>query len=235
MLETNIVIVEDDKELANLIRDFLFLNEFQVEIFNTGYDAIKGILSCQPDLVILDVMLPDISGMDICRTIRPKYNGIILMFTALDDDMDHILGLELGADDYIIKPMQPRVLLTKIRTFLRPKNISTDSLNVQSDKIVNTGSLVINCANRTVMIENEKIELTSSDFELLLLLAGHIGEVVDRDTIIKKIRGFDYNGFDRSIDRRVCRLRKKIQKISDHDYIKTIHGKGYQLCVVDVE
>lgn len=230
-MSSKIVLVEDDPELASLVRDYLVKNGYQVDIVSNGADAVQQIPIEQPDLVILDIMLPRISGMDVCREVRPVYKGPILMLTALDDDIDQMLGLELGADDYIIKPVQPRLLLARIRTLLRRvPDIGRTPAAHTSNSIINTGTLTINTGNRSVSIEGKHIDLTSAEFELLLLLAQDIGHVVDRDTIIQELRGFDYDGLDRSIDRRISRLRKKLSIGTQHSVIKTIRGKGYQLC-----
>ncbi len=231
-MSINILLVEDDEELASLVRDYLIKNNFEVQVITNGIDAARQIPIDKPDLVILDIMLPGITGMDVCRQVRPFYTGPILMLTALDDDVDHMLGLELGADDYIVKPVQPRLLLTRIRTLLR--RISSSSLSSDISKIntvIQVGSLTINTGDRTVSVDDHLIELTSAEFELLLLLAQDIGHVVDRNTIVQELRGFEYDGMDRSIDRRISRLRKKLQSDNDYDIIKTIRGKGYQLCI----
>lgn len=225
-MKKEILLVEDDIELANLVRDYLTKNGFSVDMIHNGLDAITVIEQTQPDLVILDILLPDKNGNEVCREVRSFYKGAILMLTALDDDMDQMLGLELGADDYIIKPVQPRLLLTRIRTILRRMNQSESSNNT----IINAGELQIDPANRLVKVAEQKIELTSAEFELLLLLSQEIGQVVDRNSIVQELRGFEYDGFDRSIDRRISRLRKKLSANSKIELIKTIRGKGYQLC-----
>ncbi len=231
-MSINILLVEDDEELASLVRDYLIKNNFDVQVITDGIEAAKQIPIVKPDLVILDIMLPGITGMDVCREVRPFYTGPILMLTALDDDVDQMLGLELGADDYIVKPVQPRLLLTRIRTLLRRISSSTLSSDISKiNTVIQVGSLTINTGNRTVSVDNRLIELTSAEFELLLLLAQDIGHVVDRNTIVQELRGFEYDGMDRSIDRRISRLRKKLQNNNDHDIIKTIRGKGYQLCI----
>lgn len=222
-----VLLVEDDEELASLVHDYLVNNGYDVEIVTDGNAAVTHIAETPPDLVVLDVMLPGKTGMDVCREVRPSYQGPILMLTALDDDMDQMLGLELGADDYIIKPVQPRLLLTRIRTLLRRTGI----VEVSKDSpLIEAGALVIDESNRHVAVEGRTVDLTSTEFELLLLLAQEIGQVVDRNTIAQELRGFEYDGLDRSIDRRISRLRKKLSGNTDLELIKTVRGKGYQLC-----
>ena len=232
------MLVEDDHELASLISDFLIKYEFEVSIVGDGIEAVQRIINEQPALVILDVMLPGQTGMDVCRQVRLSYKGVILMQTALDDDIDQMMGLELGADDYVIKQVQPRLLLSRIRALLRRNNHDTNNLESNHStnsepkpEAIEIGRLAINIAHRTVSLDNKKIDLSTAEFELLYLLANTPGEVVSRDTIVQHIRGYDYDGLDRSVDRRISRLRKKLLDDPIHPHlIKTIRGKGYQLC-----
>ena len=232
------MLVEDDVELAGLITDYLVKSGFTVSSVGDGLIAIEAIKNQKPDLVVLDVMLPGCTGMDVCRDVRPYYSGPILMLTAVDDDIDQMLGLELGADDYVIKPVLPRLLLSRIRALLRRAN-SQSLLQSNAPRMVVAGPIEINTAARTVDVQGEKCELTSSEYELLLMLAQEVGSVVERNTIVNELRGFEYDGLDRSIDRRISRLRKKLQHLqhSNHgeEIIKTIRGKGYQLCVTDIK
>lgn len=223
-----IMLVEDDLELAELIKDFLQNYEFQIDIVSDGFHAVDEILSNQPDLVILDIMLPGQSGMEVCKAIRSKYHGMILMQTALDDDIDQVMGLELGADDYIVKQVKPRLLLSRIRALLRRhERLTTEG----SKDDLQLGPLVINLQHRSVTLHQQALKLTTSEFELLLLLARHVGQVVSRDDIAQHIRGFEYDGLDRSIDRRISRLRRTLNDDpNEPTLIKTIRGVGYQLC-----
>lgn len=224
-----IALIEDDLELAGLISEFLQAHEFCVEVIGDGLNAVEYILTRHPDLVILDIMLPGLSGMDVCRQIRNRYKGMILMQTALDDDIDQVMGLELGADDYIIKQVQPRLLLSRIRALLRRMNRAPD--DERQDKLV-VDRLEIDIQRRTVRFEQQAVDLTTAEFELLYLLAQHAGEVVSREAIMQHIRGFEYDGLDRSIDRRISRLRRSLCDDSTYpQLIKTIRGVGYQLCV----
>ncbi|MEZ7275799.1 response regulator [Pseudoalteromonas sp. 68 DY56-GL68] len=228
----SIFLVEDDLALSCLIRDFLERYQFNVSVFSNGAEAAKEILRCQPDLVILDIMLPGMNGLDVCRQIRSEYRGFIMMQTALDDDIDQMLGLEIGADDYIVKQVQPRLLLTRINALLRrSQRANPYHPNDEVHAAIECGPLVINLSNRSVTLNRHSVELTSAEFELLVLLARSIGKVVSRDDIIQTIRGFEYDGLDRSIDRRVSRLRKKLHMYHPEEMIKTVRGLGYQLCV----
>lgn len=224
-----VILVEDDLELAELIKDFLNHYEFDVTIVTDGLQAVDGILNAQPDLVILDIMLPGQSGMEVCRVIREQYRGMILMQTALDDDIDQMMGLELGADDYVVKQVKPRLLLSRIRALLRRQE-----RNTQGDKYeLRIGSLWMNLQHRAVLLAQCPVRLTTSEFELLYLLAQNVGTIVTRDDIAQQIRGFEYDGLDRSIDRRISRLRRALNDDPNEPrLIKTIRGRGYQLCAV---
>ena len=231
-----IILVEDDQLLADLIESFLTQYEFDVFVVSDGYEAVTAIIDQQPDIVILDVMLPGQSGMEVCRQIRPKYDGVILMQTALDDDIDQMMGLELGADDYIIKQVQPRLLLSRIRALLcritpnkTPEH--TTMLNRANENVITLDKLTINIPLRKVTLDAIEVELTTSEFELLYLLARTPGESVSRDIMAQQLKGYEYDGLDRSLDRRISRLRKKLKDdIEAPNIIKTIRGKGYQLC-----
>ncbi|KDM90008.1 response regulator transcription factor [Photobacterium galatheae] len=224
-----LMLVEDDQELASLIREFLETHEFRVLTVGNGQDAVSQILEKHPDLVILDIMLPGMSGMDVCRLVREDYKGMILMQTALDDDIDQVMGLELGADDYVIKQVQPRLLLSRVRALLRRMQRNTGEERVESLVV---GELHIDLHRRTVFFRNQSVDLTTAEFELLYLLAQQSGEVVSREEIMQQIRGYEYDGLDRSIDRRISRLRRSLDDDpANPQLIKTIRGIGYQLCM----
>lgn len=226
-----VLLVEDDNELAELIQDFLQCYEFNITIVTDGITAVKTILDQQPDLVILDIMLPGQSGMEVCRAVRSQYSGMILMQTALDDDIDQVMGLELGADDYVVKQIKPRLLLSRIRALLRRQD-----RNPADQNEIRLGSLTINLHYRSVELNQKPIKLSTSEFELLHFLAKQAGRVVSRDDIAQQIRGFEYDGLDRSIDRRISRLRRTLNDDPNQPcLIKTIRGVGYQLCATSPE
>ncbi|TQV85115.1 response regulator [Exilibacterium tricleocarpae] len=226
-------LVEDDAGLSALVQEYFTKKGFAVAAESDGITAARRILEEKPDVVILDVMLPGITGMEICRRVRPAFSGLILMLTALDDDMDQMLGLELGADDYVVKPVVPRLLLSRIHALLRrtPVNRTPQPTEVSADDQLAVGDLCINRVSRTLAVGSSPIKLTTAEFELLWVLAEAAGKVVNRDTILQRIRGLDYDGLDRSIDRRISRLRKKLGDDPDNPKrIKTVRGKGYILC-----
>lgn len=234
-IDKHIMLVEDDTMLSGLIRDFLCKHGYRVSTVENGLDAIERIINEQPDLVILDVMLPGISGMEVCKQIRFSYHGMILMQTALDDDIDQMMGLELGADDYVVKQVKPRLLLSRIKALLRrvtdTQNLSVEPSNSKINLSVNQGKLEVNFVHRTVSINNTPVTLSTAEYELLLMLAQRPGVAVNRDDIIRKLKGYEYDGLDRSIDRRISRLRKKLKDDPQApSLIKTVRGIGYQLC-----
>ncbi|WP_432460052.1 MULTISPECIES: winged helix-turn-helix domain-containing protein [unclassified Agarivorans] len=226
------MLVEDDIELAHLMKDYFTHHHFTVSLIQNGLDAVPAILEQQPDLVILDVMLPGQNGVDVCKQVRQKYRGIILIQTALDDDLDQITGLESGADDYVVKQVNPRLLLSRIHSLFRRVNRQVQAqTNQDSDQTRQCGALTISYSDRSVKINDQILALTTAEFELLALLAASPGKVVSRETIMQELRGYEYDGLDRSIDRRISRLRKKLSEdLAEQTFIKTVHGKGYQLC-----
>ena len=227
-----VILVEDDVELASLVQEFLGKNGYLVEVVTNGIDATQQIIEQQPDLVILDIMLPGQSGMDVCRVVRRDYTGLILMLTSLDEDMDQMLGLELGADDYVIKPVKPRLLLSRIKALLRRAETSQPLCPSATSQIKSTlRALSVDVQKRSISVDNQNIQLTTAEYDLLNLLIHHAGKIVTRELILQRLRGFEYDGLDRSIDRRISRLRKKLNDDPvDPQIIKTIRSKGYLLC-----
>ncbi|OCG20323.1 MULTISPECIES: winged helix-turn-helix domain-containing protein [unclassified Gilliamella] len=233
-MSERILIIEDDQRLANLIQVYLIRQGYLVEWHNSGAGAEEKIQQLNPDLVILDVMLPEKTGFDICRDIRTWFTNYILIMTASEDNIDEIVGLELGADDYLAKPVEPRLLLARIRALLRRKQIETDKDNhkefvlPQNNKTLIFGNLIVDGENRKVLLQEQEIDLTTAEFDLLWLLAHNAGTILSRDDIFSQVRGIDFDGSDRSIDARVSRLRRKLLDDPDNpSRIKTVRGKGY--------
>lgn len=241
-MSEHILIIEDDKRLAELCCDYLRHHGYRVDQHARGDDAEAIIYELNPDLLILDVMLPGKSGFDVCRAVRNRFAGRILIMTASDDEIDEIVGLEIGADDYLSKPIEPRLLLAHIRALLRrnkpregdqatssPAVAQHDSSANQSQPTQLTfGDLRIDKSNRRVMLKEKLLDFTTAEFDLLWLLASHAGQVLSRDDILGALRGIDFDGLDRSIDARISRLRKKLSENPDQPLlIKTVRGKGY--------
>ena len=221
----NILIVEDDQRLAELTREYLESNGLQVAIEADGANAAERIIKERPDLVVLDLMLPGEDGLSICRKVRDRYDGPILMLTARADDLDQVLGLETGADDYVCKPVRPRLLLARIRALLRRREpVEAPSIA----KRLEYGPLVVDSALREAWLRGELIELTGAEFDLLWLLTSNPGRIMSREEIFAELRGIEYDGQDRSIDVRISRIRPRIGDDPEHPrLIKTVRGKGY--------
>jgi len=231
-----VLIVEDDDRLADLTKEYLESNGLIVSVEPNGGRAVERIQSELPDLVVLDLMLPGEDGLSICRKVRPNYNGPILMLTARTDDLDQVLGLEMGADDYMCKPVRPRVLLARIRALLRRINEQQDNASRPAENAEDSGdsarlifnNLIIDSSMREAWLEDDSIDLTSAEFDLLWLLASSAGRVLSREEIFTALRGIEYDGQDRSIDVRVSRIRPKIGDDPVHPRrIKTVRSKGY--------
>lgn len=227
----NILIVEDDERLASLTKDYLQSNGLNVSVEGDGSRAIERIKNEQPDLVVLDLMLPGEDGLAVCRIVRPHYSGPILMLTARTEDLDQVLGLEMGADDYVAKPVRPRVLLARIRALLRrakqDAESDTDAEESASERL-EFGALLIDNAMREAWLNGESIDLTSAEFDLLWLLSSNAGRVLSREEIFNQLRGIEYDGQDRSIDVRVSRIRPKVgDDPINPRRIKTVRSKGY--------
>lgn len=230
--KTRILLVEDDKYLAGLMAEYLQGHDFEVLIEARGDAAPERVLLEKPDLLLLDLMLPGKDGLSVCQCVRPTYSGPILILTAREDDMDQVAGLEMGADDYVKKPIEPRVLLARIRALLRrfnhaPKSdISSQNANSAEKHIF--GDLTICTASHTVTLRGKEVKLGTSEFDLLLLLAKNSGVVLDRHQISRELRGIPYDGLDRFVDVNILRLRKKLEiDPSRPKRIKIIWRQGY--------
>ena len=220
-----ILIVEDDERLARLTQEYLIRNGLEVGVEPDGNRAIRRIIAEQPDLVVLDVMLPGADGLTICREVRPHYHQPILMLTARTEDMDQVLGLEMGADDYVAKPVQPRVLLARIRALLRRTDKAPEDEVAQR---IEFDDLVIDNGGRSVTLNGDLVDFTSAEYDLLWLLASNAGRILSREDIFERLRGIEYDGQDRSIDVRISRIRPKIGDDPENPKrIKTVRSKGY--------
>jgi two-component system, OmpR family, response regulator RstA len=227
-----IVFVEDDAEIGLLIKGFLGKHDLDVALVNRGDTAMAIILQEQPDLVLLDIMLPGMDGLTLCRNLRPQYTGPIVMLTSLDSDMNHILGLELGANDYILKTIPPSVLLARLRVQLRQQNPTQPAAESPASGIhpLHFGQLTIDPTSRDVILAGQNIPLSTSDFDLLWELASHAGHIMSRESLLKVLRGVEYDGLDRSVDVAISRLRRKLDdNAQEPTRIKTVRNKGYLL------
>lgn len=228
---SKIVFVEDDPEVGALIAAYLGKHDMDVIVEPRGDRAEALIAAENPELVLLDIMLPGKDGMTLCRDLRQQWSGPIVLLTSLDSDMNHILALEMGANDYILKTTPPAVLLARLRLHLRQRSASAPepaAPSLKPHKALRFGTLSIDPVNRQVLLAGSEVALSTADFELLWELATHAGQIMDRDALLKNLRGVTYDGLDRSVDVAISRLRKKLLDSATEPYrIKTVRNKGY--------
>lgn len=215
-----VMLVEDDARLADLVTEYLAGYEFKVDVVSRGDEAVARFKAAPPDIVVLDLMLPGLDGMLVCRQLRDITKVPILIMTAREDSYDEVSLLEQGADDFINKPVQPRVLLARLRALLRRTQTK------QATDMLTFGALSIATSDRTVTWRGEPCVLSNTEYKLLLVLAESAGTVLSRDALLKKMRGIEFDGLDRSIDNSISKLRRKFDD-SDSEKIKTVWGEGY--------
>ena len=223
-----ILIVDDDEELCSLLKEYLSSEGFQISISNAGNHAIKQVKSRDFDLITLDVMLPEISGIDVLKRIRSFSSIPIIMLTARGDEVDRVLGLELGADDYLPKPFSPRELVARIKAIFRrtETNLPTES-NKESQNLV-VADIILNKSTRSVTQNGEAVSCTEVEFSILEILLQSAGHVVDRQELAEKSLGRRLDYFDRSLDVHMSNLRRKLgHHVGNLERIKTIRGVGY--------
>lgn len=228
----HILIIDDDKDLCDLLGDYLTPEGFSVEAVYTGLEGVERALSGQYSLVVLDVMLPGLNGFEVLRRIRTVSGISVLMLTARGEDVDRIVGLEIGADDYLPKPFNPRELVARIRAILRRAEARPQPLpTVEAGKIV-VGDIELIPGSRTLLRDGRKVELTTVEFAILETLLRQAGQVVSRDDLVKQALGRNLNAYDRSVDVHVSSLRKKLgQREDNFERIKTIRSIGYQYAI----
>lgn len=220
----HILIVEDDLEICRLLDMFLRSKGYQVSLSNNGTDGLADIARLKPDLVVLDIMMPGLDGIEVCKQSREFYSGPIIMLTACSEEISEMSALDTGADGYLHKPLRPHILLSHIEAFLRRENRS----NKNTSELNNTGSLTIDTLKRLVTRNNEEIILTGAEYEMLAYLATQAGTIVSRDECYRALKGVEFDGLDRALDMRLSSIRKKIQDdVAPYQVIKTIRCKGY--------
>jgi DNA-binding response OmpR family regulator len=238
-----ILVVEDEVDLNNLVRSHLEAEGHTVHQVFDGPGALKLVEETAPDLIILDWMLPGMDGLSVCRQVRQRHLTPILMLTARSEEIDRVLGLEVGADDYVVKPFSIRELMARVRAMLR--RVSLDAQMNQADAMqtapvmglggavvppaaqpITRGSLVVDVASHSASLDGQDLDLTPKEFELLALLAAHPGRAFSRDFLLQSLWGYDYDGVDRTVDTHIVRLRKKLGAVGDQ--IVTVWGVGYR-------
>jgi DNA-binding response OmpR family regulator len=233
----DILIVEDDESLASWMKKYLVLKNFTVTVISRGDLAVDYIKNHNPDIVVLDGMLPGLDGFDVCKAVRPAFTNAIIMVTARDEEIDEVLGLDAGADDYLTKPLRARALLARIDKWLKRQSATTlqqpvleNNTHSDDSSKLTLGKFIIDAQARSVYLDGETINISTKEFDLLWILAERAGQVVARSELMLLLRGYEYDGFDRTIDLRISKLRKKLNDNTSQPYrIKTIWGKGYLL------
>ncbi|QPC47905.1 response regulator YycF [Mangrovibacillus cuniculi] len=230
MLDKTILVVDDEKPIADILEFNLKKEGYTVHCAYDGDTAIKMAEEIKPDLMLLDIMLPGRDGMEVCREIRKKYEMPIIMLTAKDSEIDKVLGLELGADDYVTKPFSTRELVARVKANIRRHQTVPATEEELENPEIEVGALVIKPDAYVVQKRGETIELTHREFELLHYLAKHIGQVMTREHLLQTVWGYDYYGDVRTVDVTVRRLREKIEDNPSHPvWIVTRRGVGYYL------
>jgi DNA-binding response OmpR family regulator len=218
-----VLLVEDDLRLSEVVCSYLQANGFRVVAERHGDRVVERVRSESADLVILDLGLPGKDGFTVCRELRAAFDVPILILTARDNDIDHVVGLELGADDYVVKPVEPRVLVARIQALLRRSRAG----GATEAKTLRFGRLSLDSAARAVTLNDAPVTLSSSEFDLLWLLASRAGEVQSREALYRQLYNRSYDGVDRTLDVRISQLRKKLGDTGDPERIRTVWGHGY--------
>jgi DNA-binding response OmpR family regulator len=219
-----ILVVDDEPKIIKLTRDYLMKYGYRVISASDGAEALTLARREKPDLVVLDLMLPEMDGWEVCRTLRNESDIPIIMLTARSEESDQVLGLELGADDYITKPFSPHTLVARIRAVLRRAQGLLKPL-----AIIHAGDLEIDLDGHQVRLKGEVVHLTPTEFRILVLLAQHPGQLFTREQLVDQLYGISVESFDRSIDSHIKNLRRKLEANQAHpDYINTIYGEGYR-------
>ncbi len=224
MLDTKVLIVDDDRNICELLRLYLQKDGFDTEIANDGSEAIELQKKYNPDIILLDVMMPKLDGWQVCREIRKTSDVPIIMITAKGEVFDKILGLELGADDYISKPFDTKEVIARIKAVLRRTTDKTKNENEE----VRFDKLIINLTNYELIVDGKKIDTPPKELELIYHLASNPNRVYTRDQLLDEVWGFDYYGDSRTVDVHVKRLREKLENVSSNWALRTVWGVGYK-------
>lgn len=229
-----ILVVDDEQSILTLLKFNLEQNGFQVYTADNGVDALDIARTLQPEAIVLDLMLPLKDGIEVAKELRQdKINTPILMLTAKDDELDKIIGLEIGADDYMTKPFSPREVVARIKAILRRVELESSSKTETTD-VIKVGDIEIHTLTYSVYLHGKKLDLTPREYELLIYLTNHLGHVLSRDQLLNGVWNFDFDGDTRIVDVHISKLREKIEQDSRRPkYIQTVRGFGYKLEVPD--
>lgn len=228
MATEKILVVDDDNNICELLRLYLEKEGYTVNIAKTGMQAVRSFAEHQPDLMLLDIMLPELDGWQVCREIRKYSNKPIIMLTAKGETFDKVLGLELGADDYITKPFEAKEVLARIKAVLRRTGAGSMVDPAEEIKQVSYDNLVINLTNYELKVKGKRVEAPPKEMELLYHLASNPNRVFNRDQLLDEVWGFDYYGDSRTVDVHIKRIREKLEDVSDKWELKTVWGVGYK-------
>jgi two-component system alkaline phosphatase synthesis response regulator PhoP len=225
-----ILVVDDEPKIVRLARDYLEKNGFRVVIAGDGPSALAMARRVHPDLIVLDLLLPGMDGREVCRILRAESDVPIIMLTALSEESDQIVGLEIGADDYIAKPFSPRALVARVRALLRRAQGE-----VRAPAVIRVGGLEVDTTRHTAMLDGNSLRLTPSEFDLLVLLARHPGQTLTRQQLMDDLYGGAASGVDRSVDSHIKNLRHKLESASKAHFIETVYGVGYRFADGEAE
>jgi DNA-binding response OmpR family regulator len=225
-----ILVVDDEEHIRELVRLYLEKDGYKVSMAGDGLEAVQKAKAESPQLIILDIMLPKLDGWDVCREVRKFADTPIIMLTAKGEEFDKVLGLELGADDYLTKPFSPRELVARIKAILRR---SATEEPAKDESVIVIPGLVINQSSREVNVNGQEVMLTPKEFDLLWFLAKNTGKVFTREQLLTAIWGYDYYGDMRTVDTHIKRLREKVEKDGQPYHVRTIWGVGYKFEVLD--
>ncbi|MDN5942293.1 MAG: response regulator transcription factor [Nitrospira sp.] len=230
MKPRKILVIEDDQDIARLVELHLHDLGYDVHVAHDGVSGLKQALSKAYDLIILDLMLPGIEGLEICRNLRTKPNYTpILMLTAKSTELDRVLGLEVGADDYLIKPFSIRELLARVKALFRRMEALGSQLVSSTRNMIQAGDIVIDAEKRTVTLRGKSVDLTAKEFDLLLQFAQHPGRAYTRSQLLDLVWGYAHEGYEHTVNSHINRLRAKIERDPAHpQYVLTVWGIGYK-------
>jgi DNA-binding response OmpR family regulator len=227
-MSTRILIVDDEPPIVNMLAYNLKRANYEVLIARDGEEALHQARQGQPDLIILDLMLPKLDGLEVCRTLRRERDVPIIMLTARDDEIDRVVGLELGADDYVVKPFSVRELMARVKNVLRRANQPTSTAT--STDVIQVGALTVDLARCEADWDGSQLTLTTLELRLLHTLALHPGQVLSREQLLEQVWGYDYYGDLRAVDAAIKRLRARLREVApEAEVIATVRGVGYKL------